>query len=430
LASWLTVVPAARALPIQCDKGGYDVDLAVVHANGMFTSLGQAVANVLRLRPLVDQRLEQKPYTISYGVAYNEEKGVFDSIAKVVRERVPMGAAALVRVLDESMDLPDDVRDVLEQLATDVDHSGFQDDPSLDNQVQMYRELLRSGRKVLVVAHSEGNMYSNAAQERLFGSAMPEPGAAAFGIVGVATPTPSIAGWHPLPPQCPSIGCYTTVETDKIIGVVRKLLSDTAPANIFTKSKTADADGHGFIHSYLENAQAREQILDHMEAFVQQLGPLQPILTASLISAYLEWDSSADLDLHVFEANGREHVFTDHPDGSGHLDLDDVNGFGPEHYYAECDVLKGGPLRFGVGYFTGPGATTARLRVKVGDAVRTYTRTLPAPVGPSSLQTPETFVTAQVEPLPSKERTPEALAKRILADQYDVQLTEVPAPTR
>jgi hypothetical protein len=170
LGSALTAVPAARALPIQCDKSAYDVDLAVVHANGVLTTFSGAVANLQHLRPLIDQRLEQMPYAISYGVAYNEKKGFLESIQKVIRERLPMSKAETLRIINGSLDLPDDVRDEIAQLVSDSVESGFAGDPSLEKQVQSYRDLLRRGRKVLVVAHSEGNMYSNAAQRRLFGS--------------------------------------------------------------------------------------------------------------------------------------------------------------------------------------------------------------------------------------------------------------------
>ena len=52
----------------------------------------------------------------------------------------------------------------------------------------------------------------------------------------------------------------------------------------------------------------------------------------------LSWDgSTSDVDLHVYEQGGSgEHVYFDNMQGDyGFLDLDDVNGFGPEHYIVD-----------------------------------------------------------------------------------------------
>ncbi len=48
----------------------------------------------------------------------------------------------------------------------------------------------------------------------------------------------------------------------------------------------------------------------------------------------LIWDSRADLDLHVLEPGG-SHLFWENRDGEqgGELDVDDVDGFGPENIY-------------------------------------------------------------------------------------------------
>ena len=51
----------------------------------------------------------------------------------------------------------------------------------------------------------------------------------------------------------------------------------------------------------------------------------------------LTWDANPDVDLHIFEP--QRHVYYASRIGyNGYLDLDDTNGYGPEHYYTNCTL--------------------------------------------------------------------------------------------
>lgn len=428
LASGLGAVPAARALRVKCDKSPYDVDLAVVYANGMFTTLEVAKANLERLRPLVDEKLKLEfklePYAATYAIAYNKKEGVFESIRRVVKERVAMTGSNLIRILSGLDPLPDWLDEQLNRYAAELDEAGFDDDDDLEQHVQMYRDHLRSGHKVLVIAHSEGNLYANAAYRRLFQTALPTPGERDFGIVGIALPAPTLAGWQP--PGCPVLGCYTTLSEDLIIRGVHSQLGDTAPPNVSGASplpSRTDLFWHGLTETYLETKEAREQILNHVAAFVHAFEPLEATLNDSTVTASLEWDSTADLDLHVFEQFASHHVYGDFRDGVGKLDLDDQDGYGPEHYYTECAELEGGDFRFAVGYYDGEGPATARLRIKIGQTARTYKHVLAEALHDTSTRDPETFVVLHVV-----NRADDESGKNIvdghkqLIDDYDIEL--------
>jgi hypothetical protein len=261
-------------------------------------------------------------------------------------------------------------------------------------------------------------MYANAAYHRLFETALPTPGERSFGIVGVALPAPSLAGWHP--PSCPGLGCYTTLEEDLIIRGVNFLLPDTAPDNVAVDTVgSTDDKGHSLIENYLANPTARAQILDHVSAFVGAFEPLEVMLNTSTITAYLSWDSGADLDLHVWERDARAHVYTAFPESEfgGHLDADDQDGYGPEHYYAECAALADGTdFLFAVGYYAGEGPVTAELRLTVGEATRVYKRELAAPTRGQSLTQPVPMVR-----LRAKKQAPFD-PKHQLIDDYEVEL--------
>ena len=57
---------------------------------------------------------------------------------------------------------------------------------------------------------------------------------------------------------------------------------------------------------------------------------------------------------------------------SGHLDVDDTNGIGPEHYHVTCGKLETGTWAIGVEYFYGEAPETATIQIEAsGVTVRT-----------------------------------------------------------
>jgi hypothetical protein len=85
----------------------------------------------------------------------------------------------------------------------------------------------------------------------------------------------------------------------------------------------------------------------------------------------LIWDSRADLDLHVLEPPlpGREpaHIYWESRNGNqgGELDVDDVDGFGPENVYWVQGQGPPGEYRWYVHYYGGLGGQSTPTRWKV-----------------------------------------------------------------
>jgi hypothetical protein len=395
-----------RAAPYQCPKSLLQINLAVIHGNGMRTEKSDATANLEALRPLVAKRLGQDPYAIAFGLAYNHKEQWSEEMFKIFQERAIMSPTLYMRMLSQLVPMPEDMKDALTHLAAELDLSAFIDDADLEQHVQTYRDHLRKGHKVVVIAHSEGNLYANAAYRRLFETALPTPGQEDFGIVSVALPGPTVAGWQPA--ACPVVGCYTTLVNDVVVAVVRQRLPDTAPANATAGLDWVRYDwtGHYLRESYLRVKSSREQILDHVASFVSAFGPLTRTIHDAAITASLEWDTTADLDLHVYENDESEHVYYDFPDGKvGVLDADDPDGYGPENYYGECQGLASGTFRFAVGYYDGQGPVRARLRVQAGDITRTFQQTLDMPTQGHSRTSPTTFGFLEVGRLPKPSET-------------------------
>lgn len=87
----------------------------------------------------------------------------------------------------------------------------------------------------------------------------------------------------------------------------------------------------------------------------------------------LIWDSKADLDIHVKEPGGSE-IYWEQRNGTdgGELDVDDVDGYGPENVYWGGGIDKGngppGEYKWFVHYYAGfdgrAGATRWKVRLK------------------------------------------------------------------
>jgi hypothetical protein len=111
----------------------------------------------------------------------------------------------------------------------------------------------------------------------------------------------------------------------------------------------------------------------------------------------LVWDSKADLDLHVIEPGGKE-IFWNDPKGrrGGELDVDNVEGFGPENIYwikqndDGSKSLGSGPpgeYKWFVSYYGGnmgvPVQTHWKVRVKHDGKVEVFSGTLNVPAAKS-----------------------------------------------
>jgi hypothetical protein len=390
----------ARAVPYTCPKSNYDVDLAVVYANGMFTTSSQAQEQREALRPLIAERLGHDPHAITFDLAYNDDEETFSQLWEVAKQRQVMTVSGFLRVVSRLVPAPDWFVEETQKVASEVDLLGFTADEDLDAHVQTYRDHQRKGRKVVIVAHSQGTLYANAAHRRLFPGDAAAAGLRSFGVVSIATPAPAVAGWAPEP--CLPSGCYTTFAEDLVMQAVRHAFPDTLPANLIGSvggglRANGDLLWHQLRESYLQVDSARERIVGHVAAFVDEFEDLEWTIHDSMITVSLEWDSDADLDLHVYENDGAEHVYYAYPAGAaGYLEADDEDGYGPENYRADCGYVAAASYRFAVGYFAGSGPTTARLRVQAGDLVQTFTRVLPAAQGRASHTEPATLAVLEV----------------------------------
>ena len=89
------------------------------------------------------------------------------------------------------------------------------------------------------------------------------------------------------------------------------------------------------------------------------------------IKVTLTWDNEADLDLHIFDPNGHEIFFGNREVSSGgFLDVDDINGFGPENIFWEEAV--NGQFVVYVNYYSGSSRANYSVRVQSGEYTKVY----------------------------------------------------------
>ncbi len=104
------------------------------------------------------------------------------------------------------------------------------------------------------------------------------------------------------------------------------------------QSCSSDLTGTGCLTSLASSAMSNWA--DNLEAIENSRSGDILITTAALENGYgdvqitLTWDNETDLDLHVFDPSGEE-IWFDHPysASNGILDVDDIDGYGPENIY-------------------------------------------------------------------------------------------------
>ncbi len=342
-----------------------DLSTYVFYGNGMFNSQYDAGRSLVEL----DDRLRAAGDLPNDGwkfeLSYNHDEKIY-SLFEVFRQRMGDKAASYWRWLGSLAIAPDWFQDAAEDLANRFDQAEALVDADLRRHVQRYQNLLMGGNRVLVVAHSQGNLYANAAYGNLAGDdRIPID---AFGLVSVATPASRVAGGGP----------YYTLMYDLVISAVQLAVPGTLPGNVTNTVSDSDWKHHSFIDSYLNGDQTGPLIVSSALSKANELSWPEPQVGTGPISVTLTWGSQPDLDLHVFEPDG-SHVFYKQPLGtSGYLDQDDTRYWGPEHYFVEdCEFLDTGIYRVAVNYFYGSAPQTAQVQVQAGNLIRNYSLNLP-----------------------------------------------------
>lgn len=231
--------------------------------------------------------------------------------------------------------------------------------PPTDRDYQSQRSTLNrvmlEGEKIMMVAHSQGNLFLNKAYDYV-----------------VSNPNyteQNVSALHVAPASSTLRGEHVLANIDAVInGLMLTGINSVPPVTVYlpVSHLLTDPSGHMFIETYLNGSQpAAPQILFGLNEAMTQLVAPQRLASAGSFSATLTWDRAGDVDLHIFEPN-TAHVFYRRKAGLvGFLDHDDTTGTGPEHYYASCNpaILEEGVYTFAINNYGAQAGTTATLQI-------------------------------------------------------------------
>ncbi len=329
--------------------------LKVLHANGIGTSIDGAWDNFTKLSDTINTGLFLQ--NTSYDLTYNHTNGVIADLLQAATQAGLQFSSQVMLWMTGATGIPSWLQDILTKAM-----QGFY--PVVANELQdhvdKYRDALLQGNKVLIVSHSQGNLYANEAYEMLLRQNPELPVRQSVGIYGVATPANNVAG---------NTGPYLTNNRDFISATPGAL-----PANLMLKYASGEAvptfglgaftliQAHSFTDTYLSpEYNTRQSVVDGIQTRLASLEKPAPSSGEGPITVALSWTGNVDLDLALYEPDGYfvsslagsapgSTVFSPSAGHVGYISHDAESGPGTERYRSNCNQLQVGTYYLGAHY--------------------------------------------------------------------------------
>jgi hypothetical protein len=307
---------------------------------------------------------------LEFDLSYNDTHGLPLDLLESTVQILTGNVSRFWRLFWNLEIIPDWFSDKMILLSTALDKTQLVTTDSLWEHVKTYQTTIAEGKKVLLVAHSQGNLFGNMAYENLNSREKQS-----FGMVAVANVDNNVID---------ADEPYTTLKDDKIILalITAQFALPTKPMSPNTENQGESPDplGHSFIETYMAaGTTSGTKITQQIVAALDNIVTPTQIVEPGVITVSLTWGSEPDVDLHVYEPNGTQVSWFNLDGFSGYLDRDDRSGYGPEHYNVpSCDRLEGGIYHVALDYYKGYGPEVATLQIKAGLLVRTFEVQLPS----------------------------------------------------
>ena len=243
-----------------------DDKVVVFFGNGMETSEDEAYISRTWLLDALKKDVQAGKFTlpsgvqldsICYQVAYNTDEPGWLDLFQAIRQFLAPNPTQTWQLISRLIKGPMGFQRAYAQIIAFYNSDLYVNDPAFQEQVTRYQKEIDAGRKIIVVAHPQGNFYVNQAYTRLLNQGNPPE---SFEIVAVATPDNVIADDLTNTTQ-------TTLFGDIILQVPGNLDANTAiqgtpciPGDELTFASSS-FQCHGFIESYLTGTHSRERVL-------------------------------------------------------------------------------------------------------------------------------------------------------------------------
>ncbi|MFA6408372.1 MAG: hypothetical protein WCW36_02825 [Candidatus Paceibacterota bacterium] len=238
----------------------------VVFGNGILGTEAKAEFAKERLKTVLGASLTADEFNrLEFGVAYNHSYGYLSDLYESLKQKMSQDnvVESFWRWLGNTQFVPQVVRDEALRIASAFDFSTQVGTNDLDIHLQTYRSSVLAGKTVVVVAHSQGNFFANAAYNVLYNGVTPIP-ANSFGIVSVANPASFVGGGGP----------YTTALEDLVIAAVARVPGVVPPllpnvSNINSGAVITDWLGHSITGEYLvDESRTQPKIVADTEGMI------------------------------------------------------------------------------------------------------------------------------------------------------------------
>lgn len=404
--SLIACVGAAPAWALSgCLTPTEDKITQVYFANGVFIEDSTDLEiTIHEIRSAYKARLEALDPDATYIVlkAYNDTQGLTDIIQVLEQKMHEEGVEdpgfspyQMLQFLSGALN-NDQIRQVISQLAGLRDRTGLVEaltdevlerlaeslsqgiaDALADRRtvtsrhINFYEADLIAGKRVFVIAHSQGNLFTNEALRAVI-ARQPER-ADSIVAIGVATPASANVARN----------IHITAHDDRVIDALR-LIEDVLPSNLENDpgvfNDFRSFTNHYFVKDYFDSRLASRTLIDNEIERLATSVPYPRVQAGEgAIRATLTWGQQPDVDLHAYEPGGAHVYYSNRFGTSGFLDVDDVTSFGPENYFVACEDIQAGRYQIGVNYFRGSAPETATVTLFLGSGQTVTPRSIPLP---------------------------------------------------
>lgn len=323
----------------ECSNIGSRLNIAYI--NGMFTSEENFQQTIEELESTLNSPLSSQGHEIRYSGYYNMDEVALEQIAQVISQRIQEADAEIVRyILEYYQDVFNIINtgmnsaglnytafgiiwsivgDDVEQFLSNALSAPFIGDEDLDAAVEsIYPAIADECNKILLIAHSQGNLYANEIWERIYSRTVSYYNLDQFKIMGqlsIASPSSTVGSNLTQGRSNEQVTDYVNHSNDFVVYLMELLGLETLTANT-GEAPSADLLAHGILDSYLGVPEVNAMIVSRAESIASKLEPWaleRSGISSSAIASigYNDFDRIMDVE---FISSGKEYRYYDVPE--------------------------------------------------------------------------------------------------------------------